>query len=62
MIKETAKLAKMLSKLDKNKRKGKLTEIEIEKEHIRISKQQIEIRELHEEIDKAEKKLNKLRS
>lgn len=59
--KEKGRLEKMTSKLEKDKRKGKLTDIEIEKENIKISKKVIYIKELQEDLDKTEKKLNKLR-
>lgn len=52
----------MQDKLEKNKRKGKISEIDIEKENIKISKQLIKIKEIQEDIDKAEKKVNKLRN
>jgi colicin import membrane protein len=49
-------------KLVKEKRKGKLTDIEINKENIKIKKQEIEIQELQEDLEKAEKKLNNVSS
>ena len=52
----------MNAKFAKDKRKGKLSDIDIEKENIKISKQTIKIQELQQDIDKNEKKLNKLRN
>lgn len=62
LIREKERLEKMNTRLEKDKRKGKLTDIEIQKENIKISKQVIKIKELQEDIDDAEKKLNKIRA
>lgn len=51
----------MQSKFAKNKAKGKLTPVEIEKENVKITKQQLKITEIEEDIQKSQKKLNKLR-
>jgi hypothetical protein len=51
----------MEAKFAKNRAKGKLSPVEIEKENVKISKQQLKIKELEEDILKAEKKLKKLR-
>ncbi|MGV9003400.1 hypothetical protein [Flavobacterium sp.] len=54
-------LDKMQSKFAKSKDKGKLTPVEIEKENLKITKKQLKIKELEEDILTTEKKLNKLR-
>lgn len=54
-------LDKMQTKFAKNRAKGKYTPVQIEKENLKITKQQLKIKELEEDILKTEKKLNKLR-
>ena len=51
----------MEAKFAKNKAKGKLSPVEIEKENVNITKQQLKISEIQEDLRKDEKKLNKLR-
>ena len=51
----------MQEKFSRNRAKGKMTPVEIEKENLNITKQQLRIKELEEDVAKAEKKLNKLR-
>ena len=55
------KLDKMQEKFSRNRAKGKMTPVEIEKENLNITKQQLKIKELEEDVAKAEKKLSKLR-
>jgi hypothetical protein len=51
----------MQTKLDKEIARGKLTEVETQKENVKITKQQLKIKELEEDIVKAQKKLEKLK-
>ncbi|WP_158728541.1 MULTISPECIES: hypothetical protein [unclassified Flavobacterium] len=50
-----------MEKFEKKKDKRKLDPTQIEKENIKISKQQIKINNLKEDVVKAEKKLSKVR-
>jgi hypothetical protein len=52
----------METKFARNKAKGKYSPVDIEKENVKISKQQLKIKELEEDIADAEKKLGKLRN
>ncbi len=54
-------LAKMQEKQRKRIDKGKLTPVEIEEGNVRITKQQLKIKEIEEDIEKSQKKLDKLR-
>ena len=51
----------MQTKFSKATAKGKLSPFDIEKSKVEISKQQLKIKEIEEDIEKAEKKLRKLK-
>jgi hypothetical protein len=51
----------MQAKFEKNKAKGKLSPVEIEKGNVDLTKQQLKIKEAEEDLAKAQKKLKKLR-
>jgi hypothetical protein len=51
----------MRAKLDKGISKGKLSPVEVEKANVDITKQQLKIKEIEEDIEKSQRKLNKLR-
>lgn len=53
-------LVKMHERFDKLKSKGKLSPVEIEEWNVKITKQQLKIKETEEDIFKAQEKLNKL--
>ena len=50
----------MQAKFERKKSKGKLSPVEIEEGNVDIAKQQLKIKEAEEDLDKAQKKLNKL--
>ena len=61
LTKAEKKSSKSTAKFLNNQSKGKLSAIEIEEENITISKLQIKVHELQDDIAKKEKKLNKIR-
>ena len=50
----------MQTKLDKSISRGKLSEVDIQKETVKVTKQQLKVKELEADIVKAQKKLEKL--
>lgn len=58
---EERDLIKLKEKFEQKKSKGKLSSTEIEKENIRISKQQIKINKLEGDLDRTKDKLTKMR-
>ena len=51
----------MQAKHEKSIAKGKLSPVEIEKGNVALTKQQLKIKEAEEDLEKAQKKLKKLR-
>ena len=51
---------KMQAKLDKQSKKGKLSEVDIQKENVKISKKQLQIKELEADLVDAKEKQLKL--
>ena len=55
-------MSKSKQRFESQKSRGKLTSTDIEEENIKISKQQIKINDLNDDLIKAEEKLIKLRN
>ena len=51
----------MQAKLDKSISRGKLSEVQAQKEDLKISKQLLKIKELEADLAKAQEKLEKLK-
>ena len=51
---------KMQAKLDKSVARGKISEVEIQKGNVKISKKQLQIKELEADLVEAKEKLEKL--
>lgn len=54
-------LGKMQAKHSKALEKGKLSPVDVEKGNLKITKQQLKIKKIEEDIDNSQKKLDKLR-
>lgn len=59
--KQASKIEKMEDALDKKIRRNRISDIDREKEIIKISKQQIKLKELERDFEKAERDVKKLR-